>query len=132
VLNRLARQVGKQYDHNGEIAASGNVVPELFDSLGKIEFYSHKGPRSLGREWVDEVFMPVADSFDIPVNDKMRTVCEHIASMIADPLESRSRYSMLVTGGGAKNRFLADLIAKKAAPLKTVIPGDDLTDFKEA
>jgi anhydro-N-acetylmuramic acid kinase len=133
VLNRLARQVGRQFDPGGEIAASGTMVPELFDSLGKIEFYRQEGPRSLGREWVDDVFMPVADSFSVPVNDKMRTICEHIATRISASMQNRSDdASMLITGGGAKNKFLSGLIIKKVAPVNSVIPGDDLVDFKEA
>jgi anhydro-N-acetylmuramic acid kinase len=133
VLNRLARQAGRQYDLDGEIAASGTVVPELFDSLGNIEYYRLEGPRSLGREWVDDVFMPVADSFPVPVNDKMRTICEHIASRVSASMQNRSDdASMLITGGGAKNKFLSGLIMKKSAPVNSVIPGDDLVDFKEA
>ena len=36
-----------------------------------------------GKESVDEVFMPVVDSYGSDAADKLQTVCEHVASRIA-------------------------------------------------
>ena len=83
VLNILARHLGMEYDRGGTVAASGKVDAELLERLESLDFYSKTGPRSLGKEWVDEVFMPVVEASDAPVEGKLRTVCEHVAMRIA-------------------------------------------------
>ncbi len=89
VLNRLARQLGMEYDKDGAAAASGEVDRQLLAALEGLDFYRLDGPRSLGKEWVDEVFMPVVDASDASVEDKLRTVCEHVALRIADVIAAK-------------------------------------------
>jgi anhydro-N-acetylmuramic acid kinase len=159
VLNALARSLGFDYDNNGELAEKGKVDRELLSSLENLAFYHLHGPRSLGREWVDEVFMPVLEKYATGVENKLRTVCEHIALRIASAVASppphstiineneNKRYgqqeefigpgsggavSLLITGGGARNGFLTKLIAEKAETVYAVIPDQQLIDFKEA
>lgn len=179
VLNKIAQTLGHNYDKGGDIARTGNVIDKLLQSLENLEYYRLAGPRSLGKEWLDEFFMPVIEKFTAAPEDKMRTVCEHIALRIASALfkppahpfiknktrpetkssgyekydktytafsknktnnneegfvssETDQLSSLLITGGGAKNGFLAELIAAKTAPVQIVIPEDNLIDFKEA
>ena len=159
VLNRLAQSLGSDYDNNGELAGKGNVDRGLLCSLENLPFYRLRGPRSLGREWVDEIFMPVLEKYDTGMENKLRTVCEHIALRIAAAVASPSphatvitendnkRYghqdefidlgpdgpvSLLITGGGARNGFLTKLITVKADNVYTVIPDQQLIEFKEA
>ncbi len=135
VLDRLAQSMGLEYDKGGQTAFSGKVIHGLLEQLENLDFYSLDGPRSLGREWVEEVFKPFLDKFTAPVEDKMRTVCEHIALRIAAVI-ARPRLttdsSLFATGGGAKNGFLMELIAEKASPVRVIIPEEELIDFKEA
>lgn len=83
VINRLAQNFGQSFDKDGKIAEKGKVNRGLLDSLEKLDFYKLTGPRSLGKEWVDEVFFPVLDDSDCNTLDKLRTVYEHIARRIA-------------------------------------------------
>ncbi len=83
VLNRLARDLGHEYDDGGRLAQTGSVVESLLNALESLGYYRMEGPRSLGREWVEKEFMPVLEKFDVPAADKLRTVCEHIALRIA-------------------------------------------------
>jgi anhydro-N-acetylmuramic acid kinase len=159
VLNRLAQELGHEYDDRGGLAGTGRVDKTLLDALENLDYYRLGGPRSLGREWVEKKFMPVLGEFDVCAADKLRTVCEHIALRIAstvsraginDQSASRShtgqnvpaahekgipgdkQSSMLITGGGAKNNFLSGLISLKAPLSAIVIPEENLVDYKEA
>ena len=146
VLNLLAGEKGKAYDHNGDIALEGIIVPELLESLEALDFYWLRGPKSLGKEWVDSVVLPLLEKSQAPVEDKLRTFCEHIALRINAIINKESLQSgfkngsggsnpapaMLITGGGARNGFLTELISEKTAPVQTIIPESDLVDFKEA
>jgi anhydro-N-acetylmuramic acid kinase len=146
VLNLLAGEAGKPYDHNGDIARQGIIVPDLLDSLESLDFYRLDGPRSLGKEWVDAVVLPIMEKSSARIEDKMRTFCEHIALRISAIVKnnypdyasehgtSGSNHvpTLLITGGGARNGFLAELISAETAPVETVIPESDLVDFKEA
>ena len=157
ILNRLARSMGHDYDKGGNIALSGKVIQELLSQLESLGYYQKTGPRSLGREWVNEVFMPVLERSAGSTVDKLRTVCEHIALRIAAVInkqqaqykapDSREGHfpqgpesypnlyqppSVLSTGGGTNNEFLIQLIAEKVMPAKVIIPEPELIDFKEA
>ena len=86
VLNRLSQSAGHDFDRGGRIALSGKLIPGLLRQLESLEFYRETGPRSLGREWVDDIFMPLVDGYDAPPEDKLRTACEHIALRIASAI----------------------------------------------
>ncbi|MGF1586687.1 MAG: anhydro-N-acetylmuramic acid kinase [Bacteroidales bacterium] len=146
VLNLLAGEKGKAYDHNGDIAREGIIVPELLESMETLDFYRLHGPKSLGKEWVDSVVLPLLEKSQAPSADKLRTFCEHIALRINAIIDNGSLQfgfkngsggsnpapALLITGGGARNGFLTGLISEKTAPVQTIIPEDDLVDFKEA
>jgi anhydro-N-acetylmuramic acid kinase len=148
VMNRLAREKGLEFDRGGQLAASGLVDPDLLNKIESLDFYNLDGPRSLGKEWVDEVFMPVLECSRAGVADKLRTVCEHIALQIAavtkeyrkkeksavtsSGTDPAAAGSLLITGGGARNDFLSGLIAEKVSPVTIVIPEEELVDYKEA
>lgn len=70
VLNYLAKlqDDGLDYDKDGETAASGEVVPDLLKELNDLSYYYQGMPKSLSREWFDEVMVPLFDeevSFDL-------------------------------------------------------------------
>jgi anhydro-N-acetylmuramic acid kinase len=131
VLNKIALELGFDYDKNGEIAASGNTNVALLYKLNGLPFYQMPSPKSLGREWVEKNFYPVLADFNIPLNDKLRTVSEHISHQLSAALENYPKEKILVTGGGAYNEFLIELFRKKTRH-QIVIPDSKLVNFKEA
>jgi len=131
ILNYLSKLVGRDYDEAGELAWSGRVNTELLYNLNSLEYYNTEGPKSLGKEWFDEVFLKVISSFSLPHNDIMRTVYEHIAVQIAKSIKEGSCSSVLVTGGGTHNTFLVDQIRKHIS-CNLHIPDNQLINFKEA
>lgn len=133
-LNEMASETGLSYDRDGELASKGTTDPELFSILEKLEFYSIKGPRSLGREWYSSVFRPVLESSEISIEDKLATICEHIAMRITACLPADAEGGILVTGGGAHNRYLISRIIHHAEQKGLIIhlPERAIIDFKEA
>lgn len=60
VINHYCRQIGLEFDRDGEIARQGNICQELLDELNGMDFYHQSGPKSLGREWVETLVYPHA------------------------------------------------------------------------
>ena len=131
VLNQLARQMGKAYDADGEIARSGNIDAILLEQINQLDYYKQPGTKSLGREWIDSQFFPLLRRCQLSIPDQMRTVCEHIAEQIANACNSTGGKNLLITGGGAHNTFLIDLIRQKFDG-QVIIPDNKTIDFKEA
>ncbi|CAN5580197.1 anhydro-N-acetylmuramic acid kinase [soil metagenome] len=131
-LNLFASKLGSAYDEDGRFAQSGTVLPELLEQLNNLGFYRIEGPRSLGKEWFEEQFLPLLNQYDSSTENILRTITEHIAIQHAKPFEPLPNDAkILVTGGGAFNRFLIERITKVSG--KTlVIPDQDLVKFKEA
>jgi anhydro-N-acetylmuramic acid kinase len=131
VLNRLASRLGHSYDPDGRIASEGTVDQALLDKLNRLDYYTAPFPKSLGREWVESYVMPLLSGKDDDVQLHLRTFCEHVALQINHTIESQQPMSVLVTGGGARNKFLLERL-KELGSHQWVIPDEILLDFKEA
>jgi anhydro-N-acetylmuramic acid kinase len=130
VLNQLISEIGKEYDENGSYASTGVVIPDVFDKLNSLEYYHAKGPKSLGREWFENIFLPIVESSGGSLADRLNTCVEHIAFQIAAKTSS-SKGIMLVTGGGAFNSYLIERI-RSHVEISLVIPEKTMVQFKEA
>ncbi len=129
VLNFYAKKLGKEYDDKGQFALSGKLNKSLFEKLNQLSYYSEKSPKSLGIEWVNQYIFPLINSFEISEYDILRTFTEHISKQILDIVKDKK--SLLITGGGAYNDFLINLL--KANFLgKIVVPNPTIIDYKEA
>jgi len=129
VLNRYTRSIGKEYDKDGEMARSGSVSQPLLQTLNGLDFYTQKGPKSLGREWVEEVVFPFIDTTGLEINDKLATFCEHVAMQISRHITGGR---VLVTGGGALNKYLMERMSAIAPQCTFHIPDTQTINFKEA
>jgi anhydro-N-acetylmuramic acid kinase len=129
-LDLLAREDGKAYDEGGALARSGEVDLELLAQLNALPFYQQKPPRSLGREWFDANLKPLITS-KAPLANRLRTVTEHIALMVAGELDRAKAGTALITGGGAHNTFLIERIAALGTT-KPELPAAEIIDYKEA
>jgi anhydro-N-acetylmuramic acid kinase len=131
VLNFYANQLGFDYDDRGTIAQSGKINDALLSELNALDFYQKTFPKSLGFEFVKQTVLPLMKSHKLPVEDEMRTFCEHVAHQIAIALPEKNA-SMLVSGGGAYNDFLIGRIQHYLPQMRIVIPDAKLLEFKEA
>ncbi len=130
VLNKLSQNLGFEYDNDGEIAKSGKIDSDLLQQLNSLNYYKKSHPKSLGIEWIEKEIFPIINSATINTNDKLRTFVEHISIQISGTINQVNK-TVLLTGGGTLNTFLAERI-KANTPNNVVIPSDQIIDFKEA
>ena len=129
-LNYLSNRLSLPYDKDGIIARGGTIDNQLLTTLNSHQFYSQKYPKSLGREFFEENIKPLLENRD-DVADMMATFVEHIAIQIGKSIDNQQIAKLLVTGGGAKNKFLVERIQSHTKH-QVVVPSDDIIDYKEA
>lgn len=133
LLNLVAERLGKPYDANGDFAATGIEIPSLTEKLNLVPYYQRTAPKSLGNEDVARQWLPLLAP-EFKAEDTLYTLCLHVARQIG--LAANATYpsgKMLVTGGGAFNRFLVNVLRKELGPLWTVVvPDARLVSYKEA
>lgn len=129
VLNHYTRKVGYDFDKDGEIARSGKVNDKLLEELNNLEFYTKTGPKSLGREWVEEIVIPLIDSYGLSLEDKLATFCEHVAVQISSRIDHGR---VLITGGGALNKYLVERMSANSQQCTYHVPDAMTVNFKEA
>jgi anhydro-N-acetylmuramic acid kinase len=130
-LNHVARQIGKPYDANGDMAAAGQLNTDLMGKLDALDYYTLPYPKSIANEWIRSTVLPLIDSIDCPAEDKLHTLCVHMGKQIAKAIGNDPLNKILITGGGAFNRFLIMQIAINTQ--SAIIVADPITvNFKEA
>jgi len=137
LLNHLASKLNQEFDEDGKIASSGELDVDLFKELNQLDYYQTPAPKSLGREWFEKNIVPIFDKSNIDYNHKFRTAIEHITYEISlcinGALHNIQPSKLLVTGGGAKNSFLIDILSNRLDPrIQLIIPSEDIVDYKEA
>ncbi|HET8753473.1 MAG TPA: anhydro-N-acetylmuramic acid kinase [Salinimicrobium sp.] len=130
VLNFLAEKLHFPYDKDGKIAASGELDEKLLQNLNELEFYHQPPPKSLGIEWVNQNIFPLL-SKNGNIESFLRTYTIHAATQIAKELDEKPDSQILVTGGGAFNRFLISEIQKRTENA-LIIPNAKMVNYKEA
>lgn len=130
-LNELAQLLNMPYDKDGACAAQGNLCESLLRELNSLPFYKIMGCKSLGREWYEQNFLPIVNGAKLSVQDKLRTVTEHIAMQLAEVINRVEGNSVLVTGGGARNRFLLQRLTTLCNK-QIIVPDETTIDYKEA
>lgn len=130
-LNYLANRLSMPYDKDGLKARSGLIDNQLLSTLNSHPFYSQKYPKSLGREFFEDNIKPLLENRD-DIANLMATFVEHIAIQIGESVMTFPETSqLLITGGGAKNKFLVERIQAHTKH-HVVVPSDDIIDYKEA
>lgn len=128
-LNFFAEKEGLAFDKNGEMGKKGEINEALLTKLNQLGFYRQKAPKSLGREWMEEVFFPEISKFNLSNTDILRTLYEHIAIQIANACTNSGK--LFITGGGAFNSFLIERI-KHRSNLEIILPDAATINYKEA
>jgi anhydro-N-acetylmuramic acid kinase len=137
VLNLLMHEVGKTFDNNGELAATGKIEPNLLQQLNALDYYKEKYPKSLSNEFGIEQVFPLIQQYSISTADKVHTMCAHIAYQVKASLQAFAKNEttqLFISGGGALNTFLIDLIRKelRSLQIEICIPEKTLIEYKEA
>ncbi len=130
LLNHVVGELGLPYDDRGTRARTGQIIKEMFDAFNELNYFLKRPPKSLGVEWFHEEVMPLLGEYSASsTEDRLHTAVHHVAFQIGRALGDFGK--VLVTGGGAKNDFLTELINQYSGHEVTV-PEAELVDFKEA
>ena len=148
VLNKLVHEhFQKDFDEDGQLASQGTVNTALLDELNRLDFYQKTYPKSLSNSFGLDVVYPLVSAGTIPVHDRLRTYVEHIVTQIGNAIEmivekehgdastTYDNCKMLITGGGAHNRFLFQCLAtalKARFGIDAEYPDVQVVNFKEA
>ncbi len=127
VLNLLAEREGLTYDKDGLLARSGRVDNVLLEKLNALDFYKKEEKKSLGKEWVIENILPLLEESKLGTKDLMATFVEHAT----DQLSNNINGDVLITGGGAFNKYLIERLETKLKH-KISIPEPIIINYKEA
>ncbi len=130
VLNFLSAKLGKPYDEGGKIAKSGQFVSSFYNQLSTPMFYNLAPPKAMSNEWVYENVIK-----EIPEKnpeDLMQTFTQFVADKMSESISKISKGKVLLTGGGAKNDYLVEILKSKLSGFEIIRPTNDIIDFKEA
>ena len=131
MLNYLSRQLGASYDKNGAFAQLGKLNKQLFEALNGDLYYRKEKPKSLSNQYVTNAFISKTEMADASVEDKLYTVVKHIAYQVNKSIAHLPVGNLLITGGGAHNKFLVKAI-KLETGMNVIVPEKEIVDFKEA
>lgn len=137
IFNGLARLIGKEYDHNGAIAASGQVNPMLLDILRQDPYLNLPFPKSLDNTWSQKHQVIPAIQFDDTIENKMCTGVEFVAIELANactsliPIKNETKKTIFVTGGGAFNSYLISRMKNYCPDIEFILPLSQIIEFKE-
>lgn len=131
VLNQLVRERNLDFDPDGSIAGQGKPNQSLLQELDNLLYYKQAGPKSLGKEWVLAEILPIINRYDLTLEDKLCTFCYHITHQFLNVINSKKGAKILLTGGGAHNKFLIDLF-KTNLSFDIIVPSREIIEYKEA
>lgn len=117
IIDQLAvRLTGgvQQYDRNGALARKGRVDERLLKQLLDNPYFRKAPPKTAGREQYGSAFIDGLIATGIPVIDLMATATMFTARTVELGIrQTRGTYrDLIVGGGGARNSFLMELLAK--------------------
>ena len=130
ISNYLSNKIGHSFDKDGELAKQGKIDENLILKLEELDFFKKEFPKSLGVEDFNHWYKPLFEECKSSINDQLYTSGTHLCRTIKNIFNFDSDDRLLITGGGAYNKFWINKI--KELKIKTVIPETKLIDFKEA
>ncbi len=134
VLNQYAEKLDAPYDYNGDFARQGVLNTKLLEKLNHLPYYKKQPPKSLGIEWVSNHITPILNQYSIPPKDILHTFTTHVAQCISKDIiryTTKTDYNILITGGGAYNGFLIEILQKNIK-VPIILPHPNIIEFKEA
>lgn len=131
LINYLTRQLGLEFDRDGEIARQNSIDENLLKKLNGLDIYSSNDKKSLSFEFIEQEMVEIINSSNTSVESKISTLTNHAAFQIAKQLNENKCERAYITGGGAKNKYLVKQI-KLLFNGEIIIPNEQIIDFKEA
>lgn len=136
LLNYSTRKIDLDYDEDGKLARSGHINQHLLQQLNKLEYYALPHPKSIGYEWFLAEVVPILEDSEDSIENVLHTSIHHICEQIAQQVTAHAtsnKKRLLVTGGGALNSFLLEILQEKLGKsIRVVVPEKIIIEFKEA
>lgn len=136
ILNYSTQKTGIQYDKGGAIAAKGSINRNLLEELNTLAYYDLPFPKSTGYEWFVKEVVPIIEKYQDSLEDLLHTAIHHICEKTAlevHKYKSKKVSSILITGGGALNTFLMEVLEQKlGSTVRIEKCNNKLIEFKEA
>jgi anhydro-N-acetylmuramic acid kinase len=118
LIDALMRKfMGREYGEDGSVASMGTVNHDLLSWMLQHPYFRQKPPKSTGREsfgedYLNDLLDVARDLSVLEVPDVIATVSEctvrSISMALRALLPADTRFRLLLSGGGARNRFIAD------------------------
>jgi anhydro-N-acetylmuramic acid kinase len=121
-----AETYGRPMDADGAFAAAGKVHPALLNELLANPYFHRTGPKLTERQQWGAVYVArlrmIAERHRCREEDMVATVTEMIARTVAAAVGTLTErpHEIILTGGGAKNIFLAARIRALGCPSSTI------------
>lgn len=140
ILNLLAAHTEKGMDENGELAFAGKIDEALLNKLNAFAYYGLPYPKSLSNEFGLNEIYPIIENANLSRQDALRTYVQHIVIQVSKALVSikqelpvKVNLRLLITGGGAHNKFLIEILKKELISncIESIVPDSKLVDYKE-
>ena len=136
LLNAQANKMGKTYDTGGAIARTGEINLTLFEQLNQLPFYASTAAKSLGREDMEQDFIPLIEASNLSPADILNTLVEHFAFQISIAIKKYTQTPkplVLITGGGAYNTYFIERLDHYLEHhWENYEANSELIEFKEA
>ena len=129
-LNEVVNQLGLDFDNKGILSSKGDLNEDVLEQLNSLNFYKTITSKSLGTEWLENVFTPIVNKIPSSEN-RLRTIIEHLSIQIAYVINNYEIKKLYITGGGAFNDFLISRIRAHTTS-ELVIPDTTTINYKEA
>lgn len=137
IIDALAQKLfNKPFDRNGALAARGSVIQSALTYALRNPYFREQPPRSAGREQFGreyaERFIALCRRQSAKPEDALATATALTAETIAQSYEQfvhskmkRRPVDYVVSGGGARNATLMDMLEQKLAPLGCELAASD-------
>lgn len=122
------------FDQEGEIARGGSINFELLDKLLRDPYYEAAPPKSAGREQYGAAFVQSLVSTGTSLQDLIATATELTVRSIEAGVAKFQAAQLIISGGGAHNRFMRQRLARVLDPIEVTISSEHGVDVdsKEA
>ncbi|MEM9337556.1 MAG: anhydro-N-acetylmuramic acid kinase [Bacteroidota bacterium] len=129
ILNHFANKLGKPFDSGGKMASRGEMVPSWYEKIAAIAYFHLPPPKSLPNEFIDDHLLE-----EINAVDGLKTYTQFIRNQLISDLSSHltAGSQVLITGGGALNTYLIDILNRNDHQFEFLVPEEVLVHFKEA
>lgn len=125
----------KRYDANGAAARRGTIHEDLLGDLLRDPYFQRKPPKTAGREQYGAEFVAKLQATGLPMPDLLATATAFTSRTVALGIQAcpGAYHDLIVGGGGARNGYLMELLAKDTGLRVQTTAGHGVdASFKEA